>query len=137
MVLNGLVSENDLKGNKKFAWFDNEYNQYRVDTAFTKQLLPFKNDVKVLIIAGSWCSDTQRELPRFFKIANAIGLPSNQIETIMVNENKVSNVINISILQVTNIPAFIIYKDGKEQGRIIEAPIKSIEEDLLHIITKL
>lgn len=136
MILNGIINQSILTGNKNYNWFDNEYKNYAPNIETIDSLKPLKNVLKVLIIAGSWCSDTQRELPRFLKICNAIGIPNNSIEIIMVDENKKTLAINISVLQITNIPTFIIYKDGKEQGRIIEKPILLLENDLMNIISK-
>ena len=89
MVLNGSVTQAKLVNNKNFTWFDNEYKNYQPNMELVNQLKPLKEDLKVLIIAGTWCSDTQRELPRFFKIANTVGIPEKNIEIIMVNESKI------------------------------------------------
>lgn len=133
-VLNGRASQATFTHNKQFDWFDNEYNAYKVNNELINQLKPLKNDLKVLIVAGSWCGDTQRELPRFFKIANEVGIPHQNIELIMVDESKVSSAINVSVLQVSNIPTFIFFKDGKEQGRIVEKPKNTLEEDLCNLL---
>jgi len=133
-ILNERATQASFTNNKKYAWFDAEYNAYKVNPELVNQLKPLKNDLKVLIVAGSWCGDTQRELPRFFKIANEIGIPNQNIELIMVNESKVSKAINVSVLQVSNVPTFIFFKDGKEQGRIIEKPKNTIEEDICNLL---
>ncbi len=133
MILNGRATQETLTNNQYF-WFTDEYNNYKVNQELINQLKPLKEDLKVLIVAGTWCGDTQRELPRFFKIANQIGIPAENIEMIMVNEKKQSAAFNISVIQVTNIPTFIFFKDGKEQGRIIEKPKTTIEEDLCNLL---
>jgi thiol-disulfide isomerase/thioredoxin len=133
MILNGRATQETLT-NKHYAWFTEEYNSYNSNKELINQLKPLKEDLKVLIVAGTWCGDTQRELPRFFKIANQIGIPAENIEMIMVNEKKQSAAFNISVIQVTNIPTFIFFKDGKEQGRIIEKPKTTIEEDLCNLL---
>jgi thiol-disulfide isomerase/thioredoxin len=135
MVLNGSVTQAKLINNKNFTWFDNEYKNYQPNMELVNQLKPLKEDLKVLIIAGTWCSDTQRELPRFFKIANTVGIPQKNIEIVMVNENKVCTSFNISVLEVTNVPTFIFFKDGKEQGRIIEKPKVTLEEDICNLLS--
>jgi len=134
MILNGISTQAILAGNKNFNWFDEEYSNYVPNQGIINSLKPLKNDIKVLIIAGSWCGDTQRELPRFFKIMNSIGVPNNQIEMIMVDVNKKTAAFNISVIQVSNIPTFIFFKDGKELGRIIEKPIVTLEDDLAKLL---
>lgn len=134
MILNGITTQAILTGNKNFSWFDEEYNNYVPNQGIINSLKPLKNEIKVLIIAGSWCGDTQRELPRFFKIMNSIGVPNNQIEMIMVDENKKTAAFNISVIQVTNIPTFMFFKNGKELGRIIEKPQITLEDDLAKLL---
>jgi thiol-disulfide isomerase/thioredoxin len=134
MILNGITTQNILTGNKNFRWFDEEYKNYVPNQEIINSLKPLKNEIKVLVIAGSWCGDTQRELPRFFKIMNYVGVPNNQIEMIMVDENKKTAAFNISVIQVSNIPTFIFFKDGKELGRIIEKPIVTLEDDLAKLL---
>jgi len=134
MVLNGRTTQATLVNNKSYSWFTEEYNSYKPNQALINQLKPLKEDLKVLVVAGSWCGDTQRELPRFFKIINDIGVPEQNIEMIMVDESKKSSALKISVIQVTNIPTFIFFKDGKEQGRIIEKPKTTIEEDICNIL---
>lgn len=134
MVINGITNQAVLAGNKNFSWFDEEYKSYQPNQVIIDQLKPLKNEINVLVIAGTWCGDTQRELPRFFKIANEIGIPNNHIEMIMVDENKKTDAFNISVLQVTNIPTFIFFKNGKETGRIIEKTVGSMEEDLVKLV---
>ncbi len=134
MMLNGITTQAILTGNKNFSWFDEEYNNYVPNQLIINSLKPIKNEIKVLVIAGSWCGDTQRELPRFFKIMNSIGVPNNQIEMIMVDENKKTAAFNISVIQVSNIPTFIFFKDGKELGRIIEKPQITLEDDLAKLL---
>ncbi|MES2654323.1 MAG: thioredoxin family protein [Bacteroidota bacterium] len=134
MILNGRVSKSDLSNNKNFKWFDEGYTNYKPNPEIVNQLKPLKEDLKILVIAGTWCGDTQRELPHFYKLADAIGIPHKNIELIMVNEQKETNALNVSVLQVTNVPTFIFFKDGKEQGRIIEKAKNTLEEDIANLL---
>ena len=134
MVLNGRVSKSNLAGNSHFIWFDEGYKAYKPNPELVNQLKPLNEDLKILVVAATWCGDTQRELPHFFKLTDAIGMPSKNIELIMVDEKKESNALNISVLQVTNVPTFIFFKDGKEQGRIIEKPKNTLEEDIANLL---
>jgi hypothetical protein len=38
------------------------------------------------------------------------------------------------VIQVSNIPTFIFFKDGKELGRIIEKPVVTLEDDLAKLL---
>lgn len=134
-ILNQRASQNIFINNKQFDWFDEEYKSYKPNNEIVNQLKPLKNELKILVVAGTWCGDTQRELPRFYKLTNQIGIPNENIELILVDENKKSNYLNISALEVNNVPTFIFFKDGKEQGRIIEKPKNTLEEDLANLLS--
>jgi hypothetical protein len=55
-----------------------------------------------------------------------IGIPRN-------NDSRKPFIEGKNIIKV---PTFIIIIDNQEKGRIIEDPVKSVEEDLLDIINK-
>ena len=57
----------------------------------------------------------------------------------MVNRDKKNPESDIEYLNIERVPTFIFYKTGgdgskKEIGRIIETPVRSLEEDLLDIL---
>jgi thiol-disulfide isomerase/thioredoxin len=83
---------------------------------------------------GTWCEDSQREVPRFFKIIDALEA-NDQVKTIVgLNEDKVSHDGSAELAGVTNVPTFVFSKDGEEINRIVEFPIISLEQDILSIL---
>lgn len=133
IILKGIVPKEVLMNPKVYPWFAWGINNYKPDTTRINQLKPLAKGLNVLVIAGSWCSDTQRDLPKFYKVAELIGLKTNQISLIMVDRDKKCSNIDIDIMQIKNIPAFIFYYEGKEKGRIIENTILSMEADMVNI----
>ena len=87
----------------------------------------------VRIVMGSWCSDSQREVPRFYRIMDDVGIPDEKVELISVNRDKVVPGMDISVLNIERVPTFIVYDGIKELGRIIETPVETLEKDLLRI----
>ena len=132
-IMDGRAKQKDFVGNPKCKWFDSCYAAYKTNQSFINSLKPMSTEIKVVVVAGSWCEDTQRELPHFYKVMNEVGVSENQIELIMVDRKKHSSAFNVSALDVKNIPAIIFYKDGKEQGRIVEAAIGGTEEAMMNI----
>jgi len=132
-IMDGRAKQKDFVGNPKCKWFDSCYVAYKANQSFINSLKPMSTEIKVVVVAGSWCEDTQRELPHFYKVMNEVGVSENQIELIMVDRKKHSSAFNVSALDVKNIPAIIFYKDGKEQGRIVEAAIGGTEEAMMNI----
>ncbi len=135
IILTGIVQKKVLMNAKKYPWFTWGMNDYKPNAEQISLLKPYAKNTRVLIFAGSWCSDTQRDLPKFYKIAALIGLPENQTEIIMLNRDKKCKNINPGIMEVNNVPAFIFYYEGKEKGRIIEKPVATVEEDMLRILS--
>ncbi|MDP1726757.1 MAG: thioredoxin family protein [Bacteroidota bacterium] len=134
IILKGIVQKEVLMNPKVYPWFAWGINDYKPDTTQIPLLKPFAKGLKVLVIAGSWCSDTQRDLPKFYKVAELMGLNTNHISLIMVDRDKKCSNIDIEILQVKNIPAFIFYYEGKEKGRIIENTTVNMETDMVNIL---
>ena len=83
---------------------------------------------------GTWCEDSQREVPGFFKLIDALEA-NDQVQPIVgLNEDKVSHNGSAEQAGVTNVPTFVFSKDGEEINRIVEFPIISLEQDILDIL---
>jgi len=85
---------------------------------------------------GTWCSDSRREVPRFYKILDSLNFPSAKVKLIMVDRKKEAAEVNIASLNIELVPTMIIYNDGLEIGRIVETPKETLEKDLAAILTK-
>jgi thiol-disulfide isomerase/thioredoxin len=135
-ILNGSVQKSVLNNAKLFPWFNYEYKTYQPNSKLLETLRSEKDSIHALVFAGSWCSDTQRELPRFYKIMDLLEVPSSHIELIMLDQNKKCSFINVEPLQIKYIPAFLFFKNGKEIGRIIEKPDSSLEYQVLQLYSQ-
>jgi thiol-disulfide isomerase/thioredoxin len=136
-VLTGLCNRDGLKSNLFKTYYDSEYNSYIPDSATIKNLkkiLSTKN-IKVTIVMGTWCGDSQEQVPRFYKIIDVLNFSEKNIMLYCVDRTKRTDNGETDNLSITLIPTFIFYKDGKEIGRIIESPKKSMEKDMLGIIS--
>jgi thiol-disulfide isomerase/thioredoxin len=133
----GLCNRDGLKSDIFKTYYDTEYNAYKtnaIDNGNLKAALANKN-ITVTIVMGSWCGDSQEQVPRFFKIADAIEFAEKNITIYCVDRNKKTEKGEIDNLKITLVPTFIFYKDGKEIGRIVESPKATLEKDMLEIIS--
>ncbi|MFA7290271.1 MAG: thioredoxin family protein [Melioribacteraceae bacterium] len=114
-------------------WYDPEYEFYDVDSSKLPNAISLQG-VTFKVVFGSWCSDSKREVPRFIKMLETLNYDISQIELYAVDRKKISPDGEIEKLNVELVPTFLVYRDEKEIGRIVESPKKSIEEDLKDII---
>ncbi|MEO8400081.1 MAG: thioredoxin family protein [Ignavibacteriaceae bacterium] len=119
-------------------WFDSEYKNYDVDYDAIKPLFEdstLMENMDITIIMGSWCSDSRREVPRFLKILDVFDFPEEKYTLYNVDRDKHTEADEIDDLNIELVPTFIFYKDDVEIGRITEAPIESLEKDMIKILT--
>lgn len=118
-------------------WFSREYDAYQPNQKVTAE---FKSKIKrfrIEAFIGSWNEDTRREYPRFIKILDEVKFPDQRLLTYAVNENLKSFYSEEAGKNIRHLPTFVLYKGGKEVGRIVESPVSgSLEEDLLMLINQ-
>lgn len=133
-ILVGKHSRKDLEIAPYKQWFDANYEDYQVDAAVLSELEPLLDGVTVKVFMGTWCSDSQHNVPAFFKIMDQANYDYNNFQLYSMTEDKVTPENYEEGLNVKQVPTFIIYKDGKELNRIVEYPLVSVEKDLLDIL---
>ena len=135
MILIGECNRDAFTMQPFQEWYDFEYEEYTPEQSVVEKLDKYINDVlRIKIVMGSWCSDSQREVPRFYRIMDEAGIPDEKVELISVNRDKMIPGIDISAFKIERVPTFIVYDGIKELGRIIETPVETLEEDLLRIL---
>ncbi|MFT4153003.1 TlpA family protein disulfide reductase [Parafilimonas sp.] len=119
-VLRGLISRDDIENDTAFTWFKKNYNLGRPDTDAVAAFKRHAGDFTMLIFGGTWCPDTQNLLPEFYRLADAAGYADSNIAVIGVDHNKTTLDNLEKIFNVTNVPTFIVIKNGREAGRVVE-----------------
>ncbi|CAM3515232.1 thioredoxin family protein [Aequorivita lipolytica] len=116
-------------------WFNTGYETYTVDSEILDKLKPLLKEVTITLFMGTWCEDSQRETPHFYKILDETNFDESKLTLITVSEEKTTPQGLEEGKNITNVPTLIFYKDGKELGRIVEYPIESLEKDMLAILS--
>ncbi len=135
-VLVGFCDRNGLKSGIFGKYFVTQYDAYKPSQKIVEKIKEKIDKTKIVIIFGSWCSDSKIQVPRFYKILDKSGYNENDVTLIAVDRSKRAMTTDISKYEVTRIPVFIVFQNGKELGRIVESPKKSLEKDLLKILKK-
>ncbi len=115
-------------------WFNEEYEYYSIDDSVLVFLKDRMENVNVTVVMGTWCSDSRREVPHFYKIVDYLGFDESNIDLICVDRAKVGVADEVDGLNIKLVPTFIFYKDGEELGRIVETPEGTLEKDISEII---
>jgi len=131
----GYFSPGKLNQQPHSKWFIPGYDNYRYNEDVVRKLLDLEmNDVSILVVMGTWCPDSRREVPRFMKILTAINFPLERVRFLGVDNTKFVPVDNYESLSIQRVPTFIFYVKNVEAGRIIENPVTSLEQDMLNIL---
>ena len=133
-MLVGYCDKNGLEKGNFGVTFKNQYGNYKPDKEYIKKLAPKLKDITITIVLATWCSDSKREVPRFYKVLNDAGYNEESVSIIAVDKNKKAVGINTEELNIQKVPTFIIYKNKKEIGRIVETPKKTLEKSLWKIV---
>ena len=131
----GEITKDGFTSNSFNAWFTPNYEAYQPDAIIVKKLQRKLKKYTITIFMGTWCEDSQREVPHFYKILDAMNVAKEDVELIAVDEEKVTPNRLEDGFDITYVPTFIFYRNGKEINRIVESPVNSLEEDMLTILS--
>ncbi|MCB0453288.1 MAG: thioredoxin family protein [Aequorivita sp.] len=135
IMLLGKANRNGFQMDAFKDWFNNGYEGYKVDTETVEKLKQLLKDVDITVFMGTWCEDSQRETPHFYKILDAANFDGLKLTLITVSEEKTTPQGFEDGKNITNVPTLIFYKNDKELGRIVEYPIESLEKDMFAILS--
>ena len=130
----GEFSRTQLQNSEHNSWFTDNYDAHPLNETLASQIDSLFSEIEVTIFMGTWCEDSQREVPGFFRIIDALDA-NNQINRLVgLNEDKISHDGSAEEAGISNVPTFIFSKKGEEINRIVEFPIISLEQDILDIL---
>jgi len=133
-VLIDYCDRTGLESGEFGIYYKLEYEDYAVNDSLIKLISKKLRKYNIIIVFGSWCSDSEQQVPRFYKILDHSKFKESHLKIIAVNRSKSTMEVDIEDLNIERVPTFIVYKKGKEVGRIIETPIDNLEEDLWKIV---
>lgn len=114
------------------------YRGFEIDNELIEAMsYKMSGNLKIDVYFGFWCSDSKNNVPPFLKIIDRLeGYNANVPVNYYTVERKPTKETKYYVeeFKVERVPTFIFYKDGKEIGRIIENPKKSMIEDVMDII---
>ena len=116
---------------KSHEGFQDNYKEYQPGNLLDPVLF---RDIEIYILFGTWCHDSQREVPRLLRLLNTLNIKENYIHLIGLNYLKNEPRDRGKHFQIKKTPTFVFLRNQKEIGRIVEMPEISLEADLLKIL---
>ena len=121
-------------GNTK-TWMSENYLNYSPNMGLVKQSQSFLSDVSINVFLGTWCHDSQREVPALLKFLDAAAFNSENIRIIALSLDKDTPSKIEGLSNISRTPTFIFYRDGREIGRYVEQARHSLDQDILDIVS--
>ena len=137
-ILIGSVTWEGLTKEPYDEWFTTNYLGYDTDNESLNMIEQAMNELEITVFLGSWCEDSQVQVPQFYKMLDQVGYDISSLNVIALerleNRDLVGPAGEEEGFNISHVPTFIFYKDGIELGRIVEYPTRTIEKDMVEII---
>ncbi len=117
------------------SWYERNYSNYSPDKRSLEVLTKTLNGIQVKVFMGTWCHDSQREVPRLYKILESSNFDLSNLNLVSLDPAKKTPSSLEKGLNIQRTPTIVFFRDGVEIGRIVETPRDSLENDILKIIS--
>lgn len=133
-ILKGYIERTQLESDSLFSWYTTNYESYTLDFVTIHEIEPNSKNIHFVLVVGTWCSDSKREVPQLFKIFDAAKISSDKVLMFGVDRTKKSQDGTTEKYNILRVPTLILFKGEQEIGRIVEQPRETLEKDLLRIL---
>lgn len=117
----------------KYQSFAQEYHHYDATVEQVAGLQAVNKDIELVVLFGTWCHDSVREVPRLLKLVNSANNPNLSVKLVAVSLDK-QQPQYIEPLSLKYTPTIVVVHEGNEIGRIVESPTTTLSDDLMRII---
>ncbi|WP_207491934.1 thioredoxin family protein [Aridibaculum aurantiacum] len=119
-ILRGPISRAILQNDTTYKWLAENMKYGTADASAVEAFRNNANNFSMVVFGGTWCEDTRNLLPVFYRLVEKSGYPDNKITLIGVDREKTAPQDLHKKYNVTLVPTFIVMRDGKEIGRVVE-----------------
>jgi len=99
----------------------------QVDATASAALARVAPGAEVIVVLGTWCGDSRREVPRLWRALEVAGEVPFTVRHIAVDRAKAAPGGVLDGLDVHYVPTFIVRRGGAEVGRIVEGAAEGLE----------
>jgi cyclophilin family peptidyl-prolyl cis-trans isomerase/HEAT repeat protein len=114
-------------------------SEYRPDLSVVEMMKSYvQPEDHIEVFMGTWCDDSQREVPKLLRISDELRQLGLEIPTtfVAVDRSKQKPAGLIAGKDLQKVATFIYYRGDRELGRIVERPTGLFEDDLLSLAAK-
>jgi thiol-disulfide isomerase/thioredoxin len=119
-ILKGTITRSLIQNDTAFKWFNENMRYGAADASAVEAFRTNANNFSMIVFGGTWCHDTQNLLPVFYRLVDKSGYPESKITLIGVDRAKTAPKNLHKKYEITNVPTFIVLRNGKEIGRVVE-----------------
>ncbi|MDG1751060.1 MAG: thioredoxin family protein [Thalassotalea sp.] len=129
------ISVGEITTNELFSTQQSFFTPYEKLTVSSQDILLIKqwpSTVHVEVFFGTWCHDSQREVPRLLKLLSYNPAVTRSLIALDYQKSEPRGLAEQKAIKYT--PTIILYRNNVEIGRIIERPSKSLVADMDEMI---
>ncbi|HEX9670377.1 MAG TPA: hypothetical protein VGC93_12965 [Thermoanaerobaculia bacterium] len=105
------------------------------DPTAARALAAVPPGAEVTVYLGTWCGDSKRELPRLWRALDETGGAAPiALRYVAVARDKKEPATLTEGAGLLYVPTFVVERDGREVGRIVEESPHGVERDLLALL---
>lgn len=119
------------------GWDDYSAKSYKPSDKMVKELgrvIEGYDNLNFICVSANWCIDSERGVPRIYKLLAEAGYDVDRIELYGVDRQKSEPSGNVANYDIEKVPTLIILDGDVEIGRIVESPIVGWAEDMITIL---
>jgi hypothetical protein len=100
-----------------------------------RQLAQVRRDAEVTVFFSTSYPNGKREVPRLLKILSDLRQPRFSVKFYLVDKDQRVPAKLLEMNDIVFFPTFLVTRQGKEVGRIVERPPRAIETDLTMLLS--
>lgn len=104
------------------------------DADVAKKLAAVPPGARIEVYVGTWCGDSRREVPRFWKALDLAGEVPFEVTYVGLNREFYAGDVSLEGKDIEAVPTFVVYRDSEEVGRVVERAVGGIESDLVALL---
>lgn len=119
-TVKGHIPRQLLETDTSFKWYSSTYKNYKARPDALENIRKQKDSIELVVFMGTWCEDSHFIVPQLIALLDSAQFPKEKLSLIGTDRDKKTVGRLSEALHVTLVPSILVFKNGKEMGRIVE-----------------